>query len=82
MTKLTDKEKKRRAAERLKVREQKFVRKQWAEKLEPEFRQAITNTHIFLGSGGNPAWRENAPPHLLKVKPLIDKIYRSMNRRG
>jgi hypothetical protein len=33
---------------------------------------------IFLGGAG--AWRENAPPHILKVKPLIDKIYSSFRR--
>jgi hypothetical protein len=81
MTKLTAKEKKRRAAKRFKIREQKFTRKQWAEKYEPELRESIAMVQYLLSARAARAWRENAPPHMQKVKPLIDKIYRSMKVR-
>jgi hypothetical protein len=76
---LTDNERAERAAARLKVREQKFTRKRWVE-MEREFFEAIQMMRVFLGSGAAVVWRENAPPHLRKVKPLIDEIYRSMRR--
>jgi hypothetical protein len=77
--KLSDKEKAKRAAARLKVREQKFTRKRWVA-MEREFFEAIQMMHLFLGRQVNAAWRDNAPPHLRKVKPLIGEIYRSMRR--
>jgi hypothetical protein len=75
--KLSDNEKAKRAAARFKIKEQKYTRKQWASTLEPEFFRAIQAIHIYLGAGARLPWRANAPPYLLKAKPLIDQIYRA-----
>src|SRR5258707_8223075 len=73
MPKLTDTEKKKRAADRFKAREQKFTSTRWAKHLEPQLYLIIHETHVLLKVR---AWRENPPPHVQKARPLIDTLYR------
>jgi hypothetical protein len=75
MTKLSDAEKAERAEARRKIRAQKFTSKRWTDKLVPEFAEQIMTMHIMLGA---PDWRASAPPHILKLRPMIDKIHKAL----
>jgi hypothetical protein len=59
------------------LRTEAIRRKQWVEELEPQFRKAVAEMHAVLAL---PRWRETAPAHMLKLKPLVDRLHDKIQR--
>ena len=76
--KLTPAEKTKRAKARAEARGQKFRAKTWEERHGPALYGAISQTHLLLNVK---AWRESAPKHVQKVRPLIAAIVRAFTSR-
>jgi hypothetical protein len=76
--KLPPKEKAKRAAARLEARGQKFRDKTWEERHGPALCSALYHTHLLLNAK---AWRESAPEHIQKARPLIAELNRALATR-